>query len=111
MIRTSISWSTIGRVYWETDLETADLDTVILDLLEGQFAWSPSAPLKSGRKISQKTIAQELRRRCDLHCTRAARHIEAGMSNPRAVRYRRLALVEQDNEKADYCDVSPTNAS
>jgi hypothetical protein len=23
------------------------------------------------------------------------------MSNPRAVRYRRLALVEQDNEKAD----------
>jgi hypothetical protein len=48
-----------------------------------------------------KTIAQELRRRCDLHCTRAARHIEAGMSNPRAVRYRRLALVEQDNEKAD----------
>jgi hypothetical protein len=23
------------------------------------------------------------------------------MSNPRAVRYRRLALIEQDNEKAD----------
>jgi hypothetical protein len=54
MLRTSISWSTIGRVYRETDLETADLDTVILDLLEGQFAWSPSAPLKGSRKISQK---------------------------------------------------------
>jgi hypothetical protein len=26
-----------GRLYWETDVEAADLETVILDLLEGQY--------------------------------------------------------------------------
>jgi hypothetical protein len=47
----------LGRVYRETDLETADLETVILDLLEGQYktpvrsvafntseGWSQEAP-------------------------------------------------------------------
>jgi len=59
-----------GRVYRETDVETADLETVILDLLEGQYknpirvvafntaeGWSQDA---------SADIAQELRRRCDL---------------------------------------------
>jgi hypothetical protein len=59
-----------GRVYRETDAETADLETVILDLLEGQYkdairvvafntaeGWSQDA---------SEDIAQELRRRCDL---------------------------------------------
>jgi hypothetical protein len=59
-----------GRVYRETDVETADLETVILDLLEGQYknpvrvvafntaeGWSQDA---------SEDIAQELRRRCDL---------------------------------------------
>jgi hypothetical protein len=57
------------RVYRETDLETADLETVILDLLEGQYknpvrvvafntfeGWSQDV---------STDIAQELRRRCD----------------------------------------------
>src|ERR1700733_10980000 len=59
-----------GRAYRETDVETADLETVILDLLEGQYknpirvvafntaeGWSQDA---------SEDIAQELRRRCDL---------------------------------------------
>lgn len=59
-----------GRVYRETDVEAADLETVILDLLDGQYqnlirvvafnafeGWSQDA---------SADIAQELRRRCDL---------------------------------------------
>jgi hypothetical protein len=59
-----------GRVWREADTETADLDTVIQDLLAGQYK-SP------GRVVAFNTvegwsqdvsadIAQELRRRCDL---------------------------------------------
>jgi hypothetical protein len=59
-----------GRVYPETDVETADLETVILDLLDSQYrdpvrvvafntfeGWSQNV---------SADIAQELRRRCDL---------------------------------------------
>jgi hypothetical protein len=59
-----------GRVYRETDVEAADLETIILDLLSGQYkdpvrvvafntfeGWS--------RDVSAD-IAQELRRRCDM---------------------------------------------
>jgi hypothetical protein len=60
----------LGRVYRETDVETTDLETVILDLLGGQYndpvrvvafntfeGWSQDV---------SADIAQELRRRCDL---------------------------------------------
>jgi hypothetical protein len=59
-----------GRVYPETDAENADLETVILDLLDGQYrnpvrivafntfeCWSQDV---------SADVAQELRRRCDL---------------------------------------------
>jgi hypothetical protein len=59
-----------GRVYPETDVETANLETVILDLLDGQYrnpirivafnafeCWSQDLSIY---------VAQELRRRCDL---------------------------------------------
>jgi hypothetical protein len=59
-----------GRVYRETDVETADLETVIIDLLDGQYR----NPVKvvsfnTAEGWSQdvsEDIAQELRRRCDL---------------------------------------------
>jgi hypothetical protein len=60
----------LGPVYREADVETADLEMVILDLLEGQYkdparvvafntfeGWSQDVSVD---------IAQELRRRCDL---------------------------------------------
>ena len=72
-IKMSTSWSTIlgaTGAYRETDVENADLETVILDLLEGQYknpirvisfnvaeGWSQDA---------SEDIAHELRRRCDL---------------------------------------------
>jgi hypothetical protein len=59
-----------GRAYRETDPEAADLETVILDLLEGQY----NNPIRVvafntfegwSQDVSED-IAQELRRRCDL---------------------------------------------
>lgn len=59
-----------GRVWREANAETADLETVIVDLLEGQYkspvrvvsfntteAWSADV---------SADVAQEIRRRCDL---------------------------------------------
>jgi hypothetical protein len=59
-----------GRVYRETDVETADLETVILDLLSGQYK-DPARVVAFNtyegwsQDVSTDT-AQELRRRCDL---------------------------------------------
>jgi hypothetical protein len=59
-----------GRSYRETDAETADLETVILDLLDGQYN-NPIRVVASNtaegwsQDVSED-IAQELRRRCDL---------------------------------------------
>jgi hypothetical protein len=59
-----------GRVYREADVETTDLETVITDLLDGQYR----NPIKViafnlaerwANDVSED-IAQELRRRCDL---------------------------------------------
>jgi hypothetical protein len=59
-----------GRAYRETDVEAADLETVILDLLEGQYK-NPirvvAFNIAEGWSQDVSTdIAQELRRRCDL---------------------------------------------
>jgi hypothetical protein len=54
-----------GRVYREADVELADLETVILDLLSGEY----KDPVRVSEGWSQDVsadIAQELRRRCDL---------------------------------------------
>ena len=59
-----------GRVYREADVETTDLETVILDLLEGQYK-NPVrvVAFNTAEKWSQDVsadVAHELRRRCDL---------------------------------------------
>jgi hypothetical protein len=60
----------LGRVWREAAEETADLETVILDLLEGQYK-NPVrvVSFNTAEKWSQDVsgdVAQELRRRCDL---------------------------------------------
>jgi hypothetical protein len=59
-----------GRAYCETDVEATDLETVIQDLLDGQY----SQPVRvvsfntgegRARDISAD-VAEELRRRCEL---------------------------------------------
>jgi hypothetical protein len=59
-----------GRAYREADVETTDLETVILDLLEGQYQ-SPVrvVAFNTAEKWSQDVsadVAHELRQRCDL---------------------------------------------
>jgi hypothetical protein len=62
-----------GRAYREADVETVDLETVIIDLLDGQY----NNPIRvvafnTAEGWSQdvsEDIAQELRRRCDLQLT------------------------------------------
>ena len=59
-----------GRAYCETDVEATDLETIIQDLLDGQY-WHPARVVSFNtaegwsRDISAD-IAGELRRRCDL---------------------------------------------
>jgi hypothetical protein len=60
----------LGRSYRETDVETADLETVILDLLEGQYK-DPARVVafntfEGWSQDVSADIAQELQRRCDL---------------------------------------------
>jgi hypothetical protein len=59
-----------GRVYREADVETTDLETVILDLLEGQYK-NPVrvVAFNTAERWSQDLspdVAHELRRCCDL---------------------------------------------
>jgi hypothetical protein len=59
-----------GRVYREADVETTDLEALILDLLEGQYK-NPVrvVAFNTAEKWSQDVsadVAHELRRRCDL---------------------------------------------
>ena len=60
----------LGRVWPEADAEATDLETVITDLLTGQYS-SPvrAIPFNTAERWSEdvsEDVAQELRRRCDL---------------------------------------------
>jgi hypothetical protein len=59
-----------GRVWRETDAERTDLETVITDMLDGQYS-SPVAvygfnPGEGWSRDVSEDVAQELRRRCDI---------------------------------------------
>jgi hypothetical protein len=60
----------LGRVWREADTERTDLETVILDLIDGQYS-NPVSVLGFNsfegwsRDVSED-VAQEIRRRCDL---------------------------------------------
>jgi hypothetical protein len=60
----------LGRAWVESDYETTDLETVIQDLLSGQFT-NPFRVIafNTAERWSEdvsEDVAQELRRRCDL---------------------------------------------
>jgi hypothetical protein len=69
-----------GRAYRAADVETTDLETVIVDLLGGQYA-NPIRVIafNTAEGWSQdvsEDIAQELRRRCDLQLSDPASNIQ-----------------------------------
>ena len=81
----------LGRCWREADTETTDLETVIADLLEGQYrnpvhvvgfntseGWS--------RDVSED-VADEIRRRCDLQGTEVPANLQD--------------FIEQHEERAD----------
>jgi hypothetical protein len=58
-----------GRAYRETDVENADLETVIVDLLDGQYKNPIRIVSFNCRKMVAgcvSDVAQELRQRCNL---------------------------------------------
>jgi hypothetical protein len=60
----------LGRVWREADVERTELETVIQDLLEGQYK-SPVGvfgfnPFEGWSRDVSEDVAQEIRRRCDL---------------------------------------------
>jgi hypothetical protein len=60
----------LGRVWRETDAERTDLETVILDLIDGQYS-NPIGvfgfnPFEGWSRDVSEDVAQEIRRRCDL---------------------------------------------
>jgi hypothetical protein len=107
----------LGRIWREANVDQTDLETVIMDMLEGQYD-NPIGvfgfhPFEGWSQDVSADVAQELRRRCDLQLRDVPgsivdfveRHEGAGgrqlTLRPRAVRYRRLALAEQDREKVE----------
>jgi hypothetical protein len=59
--------SRLGRVWREADAEHADLETIIEDLLDGQYH-SPVGgfnPHEGWSRDGSEDIAREIRRRCD----------------------------------------------
>jgi hypothetical protein len=69
-----------GRAYRETDVERADLEAVIMDMLEGQYK-NPVRVIgfNTAEKWSQDAsadVAHELRRRCELQLRDVPFHLE-----------------------------------
>src|SRR5258708_39544549 len=54
-----------GRAWCETDVEATDLETVIQDLLDGQYS-NPVRVVSFNTADISSDVAAELRRRCDL---------------------------------------------
>jgi hypothetical protein len=70
----------IGRCWRETNVNATDLETVITDLLEGQY----NEPVRLvgfntaegwARDVSE-LVADEIRRRCDLQMTEVPTHLQ-----------------------------------
>ena len=75
-----------GRAYRETDDERADLEAVIMDMLEGQYH-NPVRVIgfNAAEKWSQDVsgdVAHELRRRCDLQMRDVPFHLEEFVERP-----------------------------
>jgi len=61
----------LGQIWREADVEATDLETVIQDLLDGRYS-NPVRiigfnPAEGWCQDVSEDIAQELRKRCDLH--------------------------------------------
>jgi hypothetical protein len=79
------SFGALGSVYRETELERADLETVISDMMTGQFS-SPVRvvafnTLEHWSKDVSEEIAQEIQTRCDIEGNDVPEHIRDFVGN------------------------------
>jgi hypothetical protein len=56
----------LGRIWPEADAEATDLETVITDLLTGQYSSPVRVVAFNTAERWSEDVAQEIRRRCDL---------------------------------------------
>jgi hypothetical protein len=79
-----------GRAWRETDAEQIDLETIVTDLLEGQYS-NPvrvvgfNAAEGWARDVSED-VAAEIRHRCDLQATEVPAHLASFHGCPREPR-------------------------
>src|ERR1700744_376389 len=70
----------LGRVWREADVEATDYETVVTDLLEGQYGNPVGVfcfnPAEGWSRDVSEDIARELHRRCDLE----GREVPAGLA-------------------------------
>jgi hypothetical protein len=86
----------LGRAWRETDADTADLETTIMELLQGQY----DAPIRvvafnTAAQWSQDVsvgIAGELRRRCDLQMRELPTDIQEFVEDHEGLDHRQLTL-------------------
>jgi hypothetical protein len=73
------SFGALGSVYRETEIERADLETVISDLMTGQFSNPVRVvafnTLEHWAKDVSAEIAEELQTRCDIEGVEVPEHI------------------------------------
>jgi hypothetical protein len=85
-----------GRVWREADLDQTDLETVIQDLLEGQYS-NPIGvfgfnPAEGWSRDVSDDVARELRRRCDLQLRDVPSSIADFVERHEGHDYRQLTL-------------------
>jgi hypothetical protein len=73
------SFGALGRVYRETEIERADLETVISDLMTGQFSNPVRVvafnTLEHWAKDVSADITEEIQTRCDIDGAEVPEHI------------------------------------
>jgi hypothetical protein len=71
----------LGRVWRETDVEATDLETVITDLLDGQYNNPVQVigfnTVQDWARDVSADVAHEIRRRCDLQMTDPSPSLES----------------------------------
>ena len=86
----------LGRIWRETDVEATDLETIITDMLDGQY----NSPVRVvgfntaegwSRDVSED-IAHEIRRRCDLQMTDPSPSLESFLEQHERGDRRQLTL-------------------
>jgi hypothetical protein len=85
-----------GRVWREADAEHTDLETVITDLLHGQYSNPVGVfcfnPAESWSRDVSEDVAREIRRRCDLQDQDVPSGLEEFVERHEGHRWRQLTL-------------------